>query len=524
MGELVTNESEKQPAPQPNQVAEDYVLKCLVLESEGDGMLFDALMRDKLLYVAAEDAWYVWSGQAWRRDDMGRVPGFVRFVTDCYGEAIKRLEEQIPRPETGEALGRSGKSWAEVKIEQLQKKIRFLRRDSGRTACLKFARTNLGNHLAISPGKFDRNPWLLGVQNGVIDLRSGELLPGRPDDWVSRQCGCIYDQNIDQRPWLAFIDDITCGDQELALFLQCLVGQSLVGEIRERIFPFLLGRRGANGKSQFLKALRQTLGDYAGSISNRLFIQTKAPKGSGQADADLMKLEGLRLAIVSEVPEFAKFDTEQVKRLTGNDDLEGRNPYETRSREFTPTHTCLMVGNDEPVPPTGDQAFWDRTFLIHFKARFVKANPDPAKNEKLADPAMESKLHDMMPQILAWAVAGCMQWQADDYKLRPPESVLKSTEEYREDADWLGQFLAACCEEVPGAQTQATTLHQVLTIWWANNMDANKKTIPSQQSLGRKMKKLGTYPHDRSTGRVFYRNIAVLPVWEELLWTEAVVD
>ena len=165
-----------------------------------------------------------------------------------------------------------------------------------------------------------------------------------------------------------------------------------------------------NGKSLFLNALRETLSEYAGIITNRLFIQTKAPKGSGQADADLMALEGLRLAICSEVPEYARFDAEQIKRLTGNDRLSGRNPYETRSREFRPSHTCLMVGNNEPVPPTGDQAFWDRTFLIHFNARFVKANPDPAKGERLADPKMESKLMGMMPQILAWAVEGCMQW------------------------------------------------------------------------------------------------------------------
>ena len=217
-----------------------------------------------------------------------------------------------------------------------------------------------------------------------------------------------------------------------------------------------------------------------------------------------MALEGLRLAVVSEAPEYAKFDTEQVKRLTGDDRLSGRNPFESRNREFKPTHTCLMVGNDEPVPPTGDQAFWDRVFLIHFNARFVKANPDPARGERLADPLMEEKLMEMGPQILAWAVEGCMQWQTDGCRLRPPKSVLKSTEEYREDADWLGQFLEACCEKRPGAQVQAANLHAALALWWAENINDRKNTVPSAQMLGRKMRKLGAYPPDRSTGRAMY--------------------
>ena len=498
------------PAPQPNQVAEDYVLKCLVLESEGDGMLFAALMRDKLLYVAAEKSWYIWSGQAWRRDELDCVPGFVRYVTDCYGAAIERLEEQIPKPEAGEAQGQRGKSWAAVKIEQLQNKIRFLRRDAGRTACIKFARQNVEGGLVVPAGQFDQNPWLLGVQNGVVNLKSGELWRSDSGDRISKQCACIYDPNVDQRPWRQFIDDITCGDQELARFLQCLVGQALVGEVQERVFPFLLGRRGANGKSQFLNALRETLGEYAGIITNRLFIQTKAPKGSGQADADLMALEGLRLAICSEVPEYARFDAEQIKRLTGNDRLSGRNPYETRSREFKPSHTCLMVGNNEPVPPTGDQAFWDRTFLIHFNARFVKANPDPAKGERLADPKMESKLMGMMPQILAWAVEGCMQWQADGCRLKPPESVLKSTQEYRKEEDWISQFVAECCEESPGNRLYAQDLYKVYCKW---QEERNSKPI-ANNSFGRKMKNSGYEPQTDGNRGKYYLDLAVTPAWD----------
>ena len=85
----------KADPPEPNEVPSQFVLECLAAESEGDGMLFAALLQNKLLYATSNGSWYVWRKHAWQRDKVGVVPGLVRYVTERYGEEILAFEAKI---------------------------------------------------------------------------------------------------------------------------------------------------------------------------------------------------------------------------------------------------------------------------------------------------------------------------------------------------------------------------------------------------------------------------------------------
>ena len=60
-----------------------------------------------------------------------------------------------------------------------------------------------------------------------------------------------YDPHAQAPQWVAFIDRITEGNQNLADYLQKAVGYSLTGDISEQILFFLYGT-GSNGKSTIL--------------------------------------------------------------------------------------------------------------------------------------------------------------------------------------------------------------------------------------------------------------------------------
>ena len=47
--------------------------------------------------------------------------------------------------------------------------------------------------MAIAPGDFDRDGWLLNCLNGTLDLRSGELRPHDPADLISKLAPVAYD-------------------------------------------------------------------------------------------------------------------------------------------------------------------------------------------------------------------------------------------------------------------------------------------------------------------------------------------
>ncbi len=506
-------------APEPNEVDSKFVRECLVTDNEGDGMLFAALLENKLLYSAVNESWYVWSGSYWQRDKVSSVLGLVRYVTERYGEEILALEELIKKSkeENEEDIHKQlAKAWR-AKIKKLEAKIKPLRQPRGRTACIQFATTYYDNPFSIEGSEFDKDPWLLGVPNGVVDLHSGELFPGEPGQLISKRCSCdyVHFSEIDTSDLENFLLSIYKGDEEKILFIQKMLGYGITGLTSEHIFPFFLGR-GRNGKSLFLNALVRVLGDYAAVIPSELFLKTKVPRTANQTDPAIMKLQGLRLALSSEVEEGSQFSAQQVKRLTGGDTLEGRNPYDKELRNFEPTHLCIMLGNHEPVPPSGDPAFWDRTFLIDHPVRFVKSDPDEEKNEQLADPDMEEKLVAMDQQMLAWIVKGCLLWQADGKKLQPPKSVLKATDEYKEGADWIGQFIDACCIRCD-KNTGSTTLYLAFVEWYMENIDKRKNRTPSQRLFGQKLKGHGEFKSKRETAGVVYQGIALNLDWQNRL-------
>ena len=313
-------------------------------------------------------------------------------------------------------------------------------------------------------------------------------------------------------PWLHFLDTIYAGDQEIFEFMQILLGYGITGLTTEHVFPFLLGR-GRNGKSLFIAAVMRVMGDYAAMIPCDLFLKSNQPRSANQTDPGIMKLEGLRLAVSSEVEEGSKFSAHQVKRLTGGDALEGRNPYDKELREFKPTHLNLMIGNHEPTPPSGDPAFWDRTFLINHPVRFVKSNPDLEKNEKLADTDIEVKLQKLDEQILYWLVEGCLKWQAAGKKITPPASVLKATDEYQADADWVGQFIDSCCTRCD-KETGASTLYIAFTVWYRENINAKKNQTPTQRAFGLKLKHRGDFTANRKGDGVYYKGLALNMEWQ----------
>ena len=518
LAEKINGGDRRAVTPEPNEVDSNFVMDCLDTDSEGDGMLFAGLLENKLLYAAASGCWFLWRGNVWRRDKVELIYGLVRYVTERYGKEIKSLENDIEesRKNNSKAIHEDLEKALKLRISTLDKKIKALRQEKGRNACIKFSHTYYNNPFAIEGSEFDKNPWLLGVQNGVVDLRSGELYEGKPDQLVSKQCSCDYPGlDIDTSPWREFVSAIFNDDQELIDFMQRLTGYAITGKTHIHVFPFLLGR-GRNGKSLFVNTIMRVLADYAAKIPSELFLKNNQSRSANQTDPAIMKLEGLRFALANEVEAGSLLSEKEVNRITGGDILEGRNPYDKELRNFDPSHFAMMVGNHEPVPPRGADGFWDRTLLIKFVVRFVKSDPDPAKNERLADPKIEESLMGMDGQALAWMVKGCLLFQEDEEQLYPPTSVLKETEEYRNDANWVRQFVDACCERGE-EDVNSTQLYLVFVEWYRERLDARKGKTLTQKVFGREMRAAGYQTRRHGKEGIMYIGLKVNGEWKQKL-------
>src|SRR5690606_8207541 len=145
------------------------------------------------------------------------------------------------------------------------------------------------------PEDFDADPWLLNVNNGTLDLRTGELRDHRREDLITKIVPVDYKPDAECPRWESFIHEIMDGDEELIRYLQKAVGYSLTGDISEQAFFFLHGA-GSNGKSVFLSTIKTLMGDYGQQAPSSLLL---LKKGEGVPN-DVARLKGARFVSTTE--------------------------------------------------------------------------------------------------------------------------------------------------------------------------------------------------------------------------------
>src|ERR1017187_9821166 len=243
-----------------------------------------------LRYCAETATWHIWSGTRWEPDTLDQVHQLAKAtVRKIYAELA--LESD---PDKCKAL---------FKFIQRSESERSL------NALVNLARTD--PRIAVSVAVFDTQPHLLNCKNGTIDLRTGELLPHRREDLLTKQCPVIYDAGATSQLWENSLTDCTRGDRELQGFLQRAVGYTLFGDPREQVILMVNGQ-GGTGKSTFIFVIQLILADYATTADFSTFL--KKDRVNGGASDDVASLAGARLVSSIEVDQGQKLAEALVKR------------------------------------------------------------------------------------------------------------------------------------------------------------------------------------------------------------------
>jgi len=509
-------DAEKTPAKP--EITSKFIQDCLYANELGDGMLAAALFKDQFIFNKSSDEWLSWEGHHWDRDIMALSKASVEKVAQEYlGEASKivgRIGEAINNKD------RDTQSKLQDVQEKIYKRVGRLRSERGRTNTLKFAHTNIENQISIKGDELDTNPWLLGCQNGVIDLRTGELRPGRPDDFISKASPFEYTGMDTPAPnWESFLKEILVvieypdnQDKEpiikeyppLVEYMARLFGYGITGMTVEHFLPILYGQ-GRNGKGVLIETISTILGSYMAPIQSEMLLDQGRMKNSAGPSPDIMSLRGLRIAFASETDQGRRFSTSRVKWLTGGDTLKGRYPHDKYETEFDPTHTLFLMTNSKPDVSDDDFAFWERVHLVPFELSFVERAPEKF-NERPADKYLRETLLKEAPGILAWVVRGSLEWQR--MGLAPPPVVIDATKEYRRDEDLLRHFIEECCIEDPGQVTTAKDLYDRFRTWWKINV--SRKVLSQKKFGGMMVKKF----KKSKSGTYRYFGVGLSPDWE----------
>ena len=149
--------------------------------------------------------------------------------------------------------------------------------------------------IPILPTDFDQDPFLLNVQNGTIDLRTGELRPHRRADLISKVIPLDYDPDARCPRWDAFLREVTNDRSELVDFLHRAVGYALTGDTRERAL-FIGYGGGKNGKTKFYETIAALLGPYAAHTPVQTLL---AKRDHDRPGNELAALRGVRFVSAS---------------------------------------------------------------------------------------------------------------------------------------------------------------------------------------------------------------------------------
>lgn len=374
-----------------------------------------------LRYAYAINAWHVWDGRRWKRDD---------------GAAIGKLAAGVARQiyAAGAACTDPDKRKELVKWGVQSESARKI------GALVELARP----HAAVDVAEFDRSPWILNVENGTMDLRTGELRPHRREDVLTKLAPVRYDPKATCQTWLAFLERIMDGNAGLIQFLRRAVGYSLTGDTSEQCL-FLLYGTGKNGKSTFLETLKAILGEYARQADPASFMAGRAGE-SGGARPDLVALRGARFVPAIETESTHRLAESVLKSLTGGDTISVRGLYEAQ-QEFTPQFKLWLAANYKPDVRGRDQGIWRRIKLVPFTVQIPEEERDKGLKDKLLAEASG---------ILNWALEGCQDWL--ERGLRVPPEVDAATAEYQEDTDVLAAWIREKCVQAGYAVARLSDL------------------------------------------------------------------
>jgi len=398
----------------------------------GNAEFFSAASKDDLRYDHQRGRWLVWRKHWWSEDNVALVYQRAKSVARMRRQAASQIAD-IKEQTSEVAWAIKSEAWARLE------------------AMLKLAESEYP--LSDSGEGWDANPMLLGVSNGVVDLRTGTLRDGLQADKITLHSDIAFDPSAQCPRWLQFLCEVFGNDRTTIRYIQRAIGYSLTGHTTEQCL-FLLDGSGANGKSTFLEVVRRVLGAYAYNLPFSAFELTSRPS----IPNDIAAMAGKRFVTAIETSESARLNEARIKMLTGCDPITAR-PLYGEFFTYAPSGKLWLAFNHLPEVQDNSHGYWRRIRLIPFCQKFEGAAID--KN-------LLNKLIAEAPGILFWAVQGVQLWIQEGLG-ELPVVILDATESYRTASDPLEDFITEQCVVSPSSRATAGMTWTLYQGWEKEN-------------------------------------------------------
>lgn len=477
--------------------------------------------------------WYGFKNNTWESIPQG-IEIKNKMITEVI-DLIERANKNI-RYRSAESKDPKEKDFYDQCFKRLHGIVHKLYSHDFKTSVLKeavgmFAETDFMQ-------KLNSNPYLVGVANGVINLRAErtrvdgsteiyvEHRQGKPEDMVSFQAGKWLPKGCEAIPYIPYdpsdpmnaeIDDFMSKvfpRDDLRAYMWRKLASCLEGTNREQKYDTWIGV-GGNGKSKLVDLMSMTLGDYATSLQST--VLTRKRPDSGAANPEIMALRNRRFIYMAEPDDGEPLNTSRMKQFTGEDVVEARGLFEDQSK-FQITGKMFMLCNKFPAIHTMDRGTWRRVMAVPFESKFVSPDGeegkdiDAKKNIYPRDNGLDEKLKKWRIVFLSRLVQ-VYETQYLKAGIEPvPNIVKQESDNYRALFDSFGKFKNARIRSEAGSDASIRDVYRVYKNWCdaVGSGSAGKRL--TQTELQKRLDEEFGVPADKKT----YRRIRIFDTDEDV--------
>ena len=429
----------------PEQYNQDLQLKPSDYSDVGQATVLAREYEGKLRYSPSTD-FLVYNGRFWGESKPKAQAVAQELTTRQLEEAeteIKKATDDMMKNGAWELLASMGSKKAAMAFSSEQarsfqkhenattyRNYAIKRRDSKYiTAALKEAHPMV----EIDQRQLDADEFLLNTPSATYDLRIG--LPSAhehtPADFITKQT-TVNPSDDGMDIWQDALETFFCADNELIDYVQEIAGLSAIGKVCVEGLIIAYGE-GRNGKSTFWNTLSRVLGTYSGNMSaDTLTVGCKR-----NVKPELAEAKGKRIIIAAELEEGMRLNTSNVKQLCSTDEIYAEKKYKDPF-SFVPSHTLVLYTNHLPKVGAIDAGTWRRLIVIPFNAKIEGSSDIKNYADYLFNKAGGA--------ILKWIMTGAKRVIEKDYHIVKPAVVDAAIQKYKDNNDWLAQFLDECCE------------------------------------------------------------------------------
>lgn len=477
----------------------DNTLEQCIQSSDGDSkrrikgsgdydiaVVLHHLYRDEYKCVSIKaNIWYRFCNHRWKEIDSGTTlrKEISNTLRDKYVNKQSGILRQLVHIRSN-MQQQENEEIANKKIEGLKKRM-----DAIQDIIKRLSQTNDKKNIMTEAKelffdadflqKLDQNPYLLCFQNGVIDFKEKKFRRGLPEDYISK-CTNINYVTVDPGKHGTIIEEIhdfmrkLFPNPELHKYMWEHLASTLIGNNMNQTFNMYIGI-GQNGKSVLVNLMEHVLGDYKGDVPLTLITQQRTRIGG--LSPEVVKLNGVRYAVMQEPSKGDRINEGVMKQITGGDPIQARAPYMPQMVTFTPQFKLVVCLNVFMELYSQDHGTRRRIRVVEFESLFtenpVQGDPDKPYQYKL-DKTIKEKF-DYWKEVFASMLVDKVY--ETNGNVQDCNKVMAASTSYLDRQDFVGEFITEMIEVCETGTLMKQQLAFEFKEWYSNNFSGRPPNI-----------------------------------------------